>query len=203
MHPVISDPIVDRFVYDEIGKCDLHGIEVQLIKAELLTLENGVQTQGWFDGDTLAVATDKPIKQWLPVFVHETCHKDQMVEKSPFWDTKIKGYDACDLLNQWLAGVVDFTFNQFYAVTNKIIACELDCEIRTAVKIRENNLPIDLDLYIQIANAYVWSYRDLYRTRKWNATICYNPKIIEKMPKHFDNDYSIPHEAFLELGLIT
>jgi hypothetical protein len=65
---------------------------------------------------------------------------------------------------------------------------ELDCERRTVELLRNLQAPIDLDEYTQKANAYVMSYVNVRKTRKWYDPL--NPPYSDEalcaiMPKDF------------------
>lgn len=132
----------------------------------------------------LAVAVKKPLEQWLPIFVHESCHMDQWLEKSSLW------LDADDfkLLDSWLSG----TLYPREVITNfiyKVIQLDADCERRTIDKIKKYDLPIDVSWYATRANAYLYYYQWLLVSRKWYKTAPYEiEEILNLMPKVIKED---------------
>lgn len=188
---------VDDFLDIEIKECIRHEIKVDM--ADVKSLKKG--NFGTFDEDVLRVAINNPVKKWLPVFVHESCHKDQYLEGAKVWDTTIQNVDSIGLLNAWLQNLCELTRKQMTAIINKIIAVELDCEIRSVKKIQHYNLPIDTTKYIKEANAYIWYHFGVAKSRKWQCGNFLAPKILKMMPDHFSNDYSRPPEGYLKLLL--
>ncbi len=186
------------FLAKEIADCQARGIDVKFHPTSTIML-GGLETSGWFDEETLQVAIDRPLQDWLPVFVHESCHKDQFVEKVPVWNTKIGKQDACELLDMWLEDEIEMTPKRLAACIEKNQAVELDCEKRSIEKIKAYGLPIDIELYTKKANGYVWFYRTLPITRTWLVAPYNNPKLLALMPTHFDNDYSELPSGFLEI----
>jgi hypothetical protein len=72
-------------------------------------------------------------------------------------------------------------------------AVEIDCEKRTARKILDLNLNIDLTQYIKKANTYLFYYSVLLETKKWCDVAPYKiPEIVEQMP----HCYLKPEEYF-------
>lgn len=199
MYPVTGRPTVDLFLKREIDHCKRNNIEVNFINEEYCN-DGIVQTTGWFDESTLAVAIKKPLNKWLSVFVHESCHKDQYLQEDPTWNTKINGFDACTILDHWLAHVCELDRKQFIEVINKVRAVELNCEKRAVRKIVANDLPISLARYKQEANAYIWSYTALMHTRKWIPDVTKSEKLVQTMPIYFQPDYSKLPPNFLELA---
>jgi hypothetical protein len=189
---------ISAFLAKEIGECQARGISVLLSPTDTLMI-GGMPVRGWFDEDSLQVAIDRPITDWLGTLVHESCHKDQFVEKSPFWDTKIGTYDSVDILDMWLERIVELTADQLATVIDKVQRVELDCERRSVRKIADYGLPLDVETYTKQANAYVWFYKTLPLTRRWVLAAYDNPKLIELMPAHFDNDYTTLPDGFLQI----
>lgn len=127
----------------------------------------------------LSVGIKKDIKKWLPIFVHETSHMDQWLEKSPLW-LNTQDYQ---LLNDWLQGK-EYQPSVIDHLVKKMISLEVDCENRTIKKIKDYNLPIDIGYYAQRANAYLYFYQWLMKNRIWYKTAPYEiNEILYYMPK--------------------
>lgn len=161
-----------------------------------------------FDGETshlggyfcqtdkvLAVACKLPFYKWFPTFVHESCHMDQYLENSKYWTIMNLpgGHCAGFQFTEWLEGRREMSSDRAYRYAQKILKCELDCEIRSAYKIKENNLSINLNHYIKSANAYILFYNFLAKYRKWtlpNRPVYKYNYIIDRMSPDFNMDYT-------------
>lgn len=202
----IEDKHILNFVQTEINHCTQHNVQVQLKNKDTVGL-NGVECGGYFmdePASVLAVAMGKKYKDWLPTFVHETCHKDQFVENAPVWNLRIKEYfNANDILDMWLNHAVELTKPQLNQVLDQVIAVELDCEKRSLEKIKKYNLPIDHVEYIQKSNAYIYYHFAIARMREWgHKSAPYdNPKVWQKMPVDFDQNYSKISRSMMSLFL--
>lgn len=134
------------------------------------------ETTGWADGTEIRVATGKDPETWIGVFIHETCHVDQAIQK-PQWmeDCEV----SVGLLDEWLKGV---RVNNMADHIRKIIELEHDCEKRAMAKIKANKLPFDLCNYAQGANAYILGYHWTLANRKWCTKTYKDHKVRSKMP---------------------
>jgi len=170
-----------------------HNVEFILSKERSVDGCNGFFSE---DPDQLVVATGQPVSRWLPILVHESAHMDQWIEQIPEWsDCYIEGceIEMFDVVIMWTSHQVELNKQQLTKYITGSRNVELDCEKRAAAKIIELGLDIDSDEYIQKANAYIWFYTLLARTRKWYSIDKepYNiPAIWKTMPMHFDNDYT-------------
>lgn len=184
------------FLAKEIIDCERHGI--RLVFSPDFYIENeGVKCAGWFDEESLQVATGKPIEEWLPIFVHESCHKDQFLEQSPLWTHQVD--DALFILNDWIDHKIELEAPELNKIITLIQNLELDCEVRTVRKIVDNKLPIDVELYIKKANAYIWYHRTFPFLRKWVMGVYNNENVLKLMPNHFNNDFTVMPEGFLNV----
>lgn len=186
---------VRKFVRSEIKIANDNEIGVKLLNKRHAWMD-GVRVNGYFCDATpeLVVACYKKTNEWLEIFVHESCHRDQFIENARVWTRTINGYDATTLLWQWLDKTIELTPEKLNTVVQHVLEIELDCERRAARKIRRFNLPIDLDEYIKKANAYVYFYKVLEETRLWydkGRSPMHCPAVWKQMPNHFNNDYKI------------
>lgn len=178
---------VENFVVQEKHKAQESGVFFCLDYKEKVNYGD-IVCNGFFESDYehqgnivpfLSVGIKKDIKKWLPIFVHETCHMDQWLEKSELW-LNSKDYQV---LNDWLQGN-DTSQEQITSLVKKIISLEADCERRTIEKIKNNNLPIDIGYYAQRANAYLYFYQWMLKKRSWYKTAPYEiNEILYYMPK--------------------
>jgi len=137
---------------------------------------------------TLACAMGNP--HWLEILVHESCHMQQWIAKSKLW-TKctFKGEDVNDVIEDWVERKVELTEAQLEYCIRKVQHVELDCEQRSVEKIKEFNLPIDINKYIKQANAYIYSYAAIKKYRNLSNRFSYDsPALIGKMSKKFHSD---------------
>lgn len=134
---------------------------------------SGLQVSGYFVDSPrpiLAVATGKPLEQWLGILVHEACHMDQWHEQAPCWvgNKMPDGREAGDWLDDWIEGRLELSAADLAGVVERIKAVELDCERRALEAIARHRLPLDRAEYARRANAYVHFYDHVAATRQWN-----------------------------------
>jgi hypothetical protein len=188
---------IRKWVEYEITLSNAHDIPVKLLSKRHVMMD-GTRCNGYFCSEKpeLVVACYKDFNEWLPILVHESCHRDQYTEKAAIWSTLILidgvKEDPLNLLWDWLAGKIELKPRQVTAVTRAVMYLELDCEIRSAKKIDEFYLPINTKEYIQKANAYAYMYLTLQYTRLWypkGKAPFYLADVWTKMPTDFDRDY--------------
>jgi hypothetical protein len=159
---------VSTFVFDVIESAKENKVKI-ILDPNKVDFGEG-EVSGLFDSDALelTVCTNKPVEEWVSILVHESCHMDQHAEDAPAWiNLDIKGHDSCTLLDMWLGNIIDLNNDQLTNVINRVLEMELDCEKRSVEKIKRYKLPLDVKEYVQKANAYMYFYRALMRTRKW------------------------------------
>jgi len=178
-----------RFIGYAITECAKNKIKVILVPKKYVYTE-GTKCAGYFDEDDriLVVATRKPQKDWLPILVHEFCHSQQWVEKEPLY-IKITKNKKLDLMWDWLEGK-DMPMSVVRKSIRAYQKMELDCEKRSVRHIKNFQLSIDMDEYIQLANIYVLFYSILLKTRKWYNKPPYRVKnLMKEVPKNFLKSY--------------
>jgi hypothetical protein len=94
---------------------------------------------------------------------------------------------------------VELSAAQKEAIIAKVQRVELDAEMRSVDKIKKYGLPLDVAYYTKRANAYVWFYRAVAKTRKWITAPYNDQRVLALMPDHFNNDYSSMPAGFLEV----
>ena len=189
-----------KFIDDEKLSCEEHYIDMILTDSVSVDVSDGpAQGNGCFDEidsegmkGRLTCAVGKPLEEWLPTFVHETCHKDQCIEQVDVWTDGIYGaYESMDFIDLWIRNLIELSPKQKDRYFKASIMVELDCEIRAIAKMEKYNLPINVIEYIQKANAYVLFYQVMRLTRKW-YTIGKEPYNVESvwkaMPKTIMGD---------------
>lgn len=61
-----------------------HGYDVQLLQTETVDDCGGYVDE---DNKVFAVAVGKPVADWATVFIHESCHLDQLDVLNSLWHT--------------------------------------------------------------------------------------------------------------------
>ena len=169
---------MDQNVINFLGRSILKYRQFKLSFVPQKYLITGKATSvGWADDKELRIATKRPISTWIDVFVHETCHLDQQLQR-PSWHEKRE--DALGKLDQWLEGG---KVNHMDEHIRLVIELEHDCELRAMRKIKANKLPINTDEYAQMANAYILGYHWTLGNRKWCKKSYESTKIWSQMPK--------------------
>jgi predicted aminopeptidase len=179
-------------------ECESFGVTYLFPETENVTYPgtSGIQVSGYFDDKiepTLACAIGKPEADWYEILVHESCHMDQWHEQSETWNNCFANGIDCDKgMDEWLSGK-EFHIDEYTHYIRTMQAVEIDCEKRTARKILDLNLNIDLTQYIKKANTYLFYYSVLLETKKWCDVAPYKiPEIVEQMP----HCYLKPEEYF-------
>lgn len=179
---------VRKFIQDLRKKCKENNVKLNLVRKWAI-VEDGVEIGGSFgpnsrDKVILSCATARP--DYLSILVHESCHLDQYLENGIVW----KKGDSCNQVFTWLEGKVYYKYLNKHI--NNVQDLEEDCERRAVEKIKEYNLPIDIDTYIQKANSYIWFYKHLQKTRYWPdrfSSPYVIPEVWQNMPKKFQKSY--------------
>lgn len=168
--------------------CKLHNITCELRPTKYVKYSTNIKCSGWFDldGKKLIVAMNRPDS--IAILAHEYCHLTQWLDEHPLWD--VSG-DSLNLIDAWLEGNSEVEDIQYHLGIARDL--ELDNEKRTAVVIENWGLSVDLDEYIQKANAYVLFYNYMFYTRKWSTvknSPYKNKYILKHMSKNFDMIYN-------------
>lgn len=190
------DPSEQKYIDDTVKLANANDFYVHLIQARSVTSGDGAKVNGFLSDDKrmLAVATGKPKWRWFQTFIHESCHMEQSIEQAKVWtDLIVSGHDATDFVFLWLDHAIELNRNQLSTYIYRTAMVELDCEKRSVKKIKTYGFDYDTKEYIQRANAYVYFYLMLKKSRKW-YTIGKEPYSIEhvwrEMPDDFDNNYT-------------
>lgn len=124
-------------------------------------------------------------KNWFPTFVHEYCHFEQELEGQ---DCNFDGLNCSEIMDHWFEGR-EYPKETISQVFHLVAMDELDCEKRVVKKIIENNLSIDIDDYIRMANTYISSYYIMEKKRKWLPIAPYHLRYW--FPATFDIDHKV------------
>ena len=180
---------VSRFIGEAILDMANHGITVRMPHETKVTY-NELKCNGFFDSDEFVCAVDKPVKQWLQIFLHEYCHFLQYKENKKKWLST----GARLLFDKQLYS------DEIIEHCKKIQSEEIDCEKRAVALIKAYKLGFDLEKYIQAANAYIYFFETIPITRQWYKKPPYEVRrILEVVPYQFKADYSKMPEGYLKL----
>lgn len=184
-----------NFFIDTINSAAKAGISIKILS------EYSAKYKGFFDSSDCSLTVYmidhkenvEELKNWLSVFVHETCHMDQHIEASEVWTgTSVGNLTTENIIDSWLDHHIELSTNHLNNYIDKIIACELDCEKRTVAKIKKYRLPLDTKEYIKTCNAVLYMYEVIKTTRAWTKPgkgPTTNSKVIALMPDTFQKSY--------------
>lgn len=150
-----------------------NGVRVRVENNERISYGEGssLMCSGYFvdsPAPELGLAIGKPWQQWAPILLHECCHGAQWKESSLLWQNLTQnGRDIVNEFDDWLEGRDESSPERLRKIVSDIQAAEFDCEERVVELIKKHQLPIDVDSYIQRANAYVWFYEYALENRSW------------------------------------
>jgi hypothetical protein len=153
---------MDQATINFLGRAILRYRQFKLTFVPQKWLITGKATSvGWANDKELRIATKRPVSTWMDVFVHETCHLDQLLQR-PSWHRDKE--EALGKVDDWLAGKrVEYIETHM----RQVVEMEWDCERRSVRKIARNKLPVNLKEYAQMANAYILGYHWTLKNRKW------------------------------------
>lgn len=198
------DKKTEAFISFVKEECKKNGVIFKPYKRGYIKLTNDIKCGGFFDDGsdpetrkaTLAFAQGRA--DYLELLVHEYCHMTQWIDGIDLWEVSAGSMSTVD---EWLSGV-DHPMEKVEAALNASRDLELDNEKRSAEMFKKWDLPVDVDLYIKKANAYVLFYNYLKTSRKWsvpgNAPYT-NKNILEAMSDKFDMDYENLSDGLIEL----
>jgi hypothetical protein len=189
----------EQLMEDTKKQASDNNVTMILSDEETLDYGDGTRVNGYFQGDSekleFAVAMGKDEKEWLPVFIHESCHMDQFLENAKVWtdlDSVSGDEDAITVLFNWIGGE-DYPMELVKEAATLTMLMELDCEKRSVEKMKKYNLNINLEDYIKMCNCYVLFYKYILNRRTWYApgkSPFHNEKVWSIFPSTFDIDYT-------------
>lgn len=145
-----------------LEKAIANGVTVTLSpKTNVVYPFDGSLVSGFFDQEERLLSCACGRKDWMEVFVHESCHMDQWIEGCNAW---VNGVQSVDDYFEWLDGKECKNIEQ---VVINAAMLEADCELRSIKKIKDYDLDIDTRRYAKKANAYVYFYLYSLNTRRW------------------------------------
>lgn len=157
------------------------------------------KTSGSFCSEPLEFryATGKDsLEDWLGVFVHEYAHFKQWRNGAAIWHDEEANKAYTDY----------FCYN--YKTTKKrqiiVQSLEQDCEKRAVKIMRDFDLPINIDKYIQLSNVYIWYYNAVTKKKSWgnsNVSLSEITEAAKMCPTYFigSDKYTKPPKNFVKL----
>lgn len=169
---------VQKLILDTLKVCELNNIDLKISNNR--TIDYGgnteIQVNGYFGPNfitgknELGIAMGKHSSEWVPVFIHESCHLDQFLENTYEWNNIFwKEEDCYDLMDKWMFDQQEFSQEDIDEIINRCIDLELDCEKRTVMKLKKYKLNkiININEYIQKSNAYIYFYGVIKNYKRW------------------------------------
>ena len=132
---------------------------------------------GWFDPDKREFVVALKNRMGFEILIHEYSHYLQWKHRKRFYN---KGANSCGVVFPWLEGKFFKKETVKNAIEN-VISLEWDCEMGALDLISKHNLGVNVDKYIQAANAYLMFYHIVHEQRKWCKKSPYNPQMLLSM----------------------
>lgn len=186
---------VRRYLGRTVAEMIEHGWGVDFVSDEYVWLDDSGRLEsrctGYVEecevmGITMHVAVDKPVEAWLESYVHEFGHFQQWRDRGQRAHNRISDrYESARVnLEAWTKKRRRFSRRQLWGFVHAIVAEEADAEARAIKDVRTYGLPIDVDEYVQSANAYLLSYVYMLNERKCpDPAAARNEKIWRQMAK--------------------
>ena len=196
--PVPSDIIkgVVEYIKTDIKPFN---VELNIRSGKTVNLGDGVgRCGGYFDGTNIVVASKN--KKWFEILLHEYCHFLQYKDENKWYLKSTELNQSDKTLNDWLTGSKKFSIYEVDLLCTVEQKMELDCEKRVIKLIDKLNLPINKELYIKEANAYIFLYTHINKYGKWcKKGPARFKKIVNLMPSVFLKEYKEMPVGYEEL----
>lgn len=173
-------------------KCKKNNVKFR-VSGGSVVYSGGGSCAGFFSSSPkeLVVSINKPLKWVIATLVHEDSHFDQWLNHKSIWYNQ-KVMRNFDNFFSWLLDSKNIKNPTESA--KHVIALESDCERRSIKKIKKRwSHIVSPETYAQSANAYMFSYLYMARSRKWiSETIeiknkCFYRNFPQKILNKFDN----------------
>ena len=175
-----------RFVKWVKKQCRKHKVKCDLRNVKYLRLSGNIKCSGYFDDTKPVLVVSMNRKDWIEILVHEYCHLTQWAEGIPLWE---QAGDSLAVMEEWLGGKDVPDIDYHLGIARDL---ELDNEKRSVELLCRWGLDVDIDYYIQKANAYIQFYNYMGKTRRWSNpqnSPYGNPNVVKEMPKTFRMNY--------------
>jgi hypothetical protein len=178
--------------------CKKHKVSCKLKDVNYLKPTPTIRCTGYFDDEDRTLQVAMKQKDAFEILVHEYSHLTQWIDKVPVYMKANKYLLAVD---EWISGT-DLPKTVLDVAIQGIVDLELDNEKRSAKLINKYGLSIDKDNYVKKANAYLYFYHWIKKTRKWCSPKnppYRNRNIIAEMPTTFRGKYDKLPKRFEKL----
>lgn len=181
-------PGYKRFMCDLRKIARRNEVELRFQRKKLVRDDDyASESLGYFGDTVLSVACNNPFDTVMGIMVHESCHMDQSIEDTFLWDKCSAGYTV---FFQWLEDKKIVKREVLEESVQDIIRLELDCEKRSVKKILKYGLPINVEEYIQKANAYLYGYLFFLEKKKWIPEIYTDQSVYNLAQTEFQKSYT-------------
>jgi hypothetical protein len=170
---------IKNYFWEIEEECREYGITFRVSGGKRINFGGG-RCGGYFCEHTrqLAIAIDRPMVMMLGTLIHEESHFDQWKDLDSIW-YKPQMESSANRFFNWLNGSIENKNPEKDA--KKIIELEADCERRTIKKIKKRwSELISVAQYAKAANAYMFSYLWMARSRKWIGDFTSKEKYIKQ-----------------------
>lgn len=185
--------------FREVDKnCKEYGITFRLGGGQTINFGGG-RCGGYFCDHTkqLALAMGRQLKWILGTLVHEESHFEQWIDLDSVWHKPQMDASATRFFN-WLKGHPSSRSPETDA--KRIIELEADCERRTIKKIKKHwSKYISIDEYARSANAYMFAYLWMAKSRKWIGDFTSKKRYIKHFPAKIHSKYETLPNKFWQL----
>ena len=169
--------------------CKKHKVSCKLKDVNYLKPTPTIRCTGYFDDESRTLQVAMKQRDAFEILVHEYSHLTQWIDKVPVYTKANKYLLAVD---EWIAGT-DLPEIVIDTAIQGIVDLELDNEKRSAKLINKYGLSVDKESYVKKANAYLYFYHWMRKTRKWcspNNPPYRNKNIVAAMPTTFRGKYN-------------
>lgn len=187
-----------KFIEHVKSECKKYKISCKLKDVQYLKPVPSIRCTGYFDDENRTLQVAMKEKTAFEILVHEYGHLTQWTEKVPVYMKANKYLYAVD---DWISGL-ELPSNMVDAAIQGVVDLELDNERRSVKLIDKHNLSIDKEQYIRKANAYLYFYHWMRKTRKWSRpeNMPYkNKRIVAAMPTTLRGNYDKMPKRFEKL----
>lgn len=189
---------VKDYFYQVDKKCQKHGIVFRVGGGNNVNAGGG-RCGGYFcdKAKELAVCIGRSMKSGLEILIHEDCHMDQWLDKKSIWYAENIQSGHLRFFS-WLLEKKEI--RNPTETAKKVILLEADCEKRSLRKIKKRwSHLISPEEYAKCANAYMFSYLWMARSRKWVGEYLNRKTFIRHFPDKLKNKYENLPDQFLLL----
>ena len=147
---------VDNFIKHVANDCEEREIKILVSLVEFVNADS-IKSNGYYDdaNKVLAISINKPMEEWLRIFVHEYAHSLQDKEKCTPW---IIGSSSCDKFFRWYDNDIQLTKKELNLHCRRTQMLELDCERKALQLITKFHLPLNKKEYARKASAYIYLF---------------------------------------------